>query len=96
MANMAVFMPGQRYLLLLAAPASPGGLTTTVGLNQGAFLIAEREGRTLALNGRGNVGLLDGLSTWGQSLAQAAVVPDADAGEGVVDLVRALAVESRP
>ncbi len=35
------FVPGERYLLLLSAPAEPGGFTSTVGLDQGAFRFVE-------------------------------------------------------
>jgi hypothetical protein len=51
---------GQDYLLLTTAPSSVG-LSSTVGLEQGAFKIYDQGGTEVAVNGLGNVGLAQGL-----------------------------------
>jgi hypothetical protein len=52
------YRKGQRMLLLLTAP-SPLGLSSPVGLEQGRFRIERgADGREVAINGRGNAGLL--------------------------------------
>jgi hypothetical protein len=53
---------GQAYLLLTTAPSAVG-LSTTVGLGQGAFTVIGKPGQELAVNGNNNLGL--GLETTG-------------------------------
>jgi hypothetical protein len=53
---------GQDYLLLTTAPSAVG-LSTTVGLGQGAFTLSGKPGQELAVNGNNNLGL--GLETTG-------------------------------
>ncbi|MBN1477900.1 hypothetical protein JXA47_14190 [Candidatus Sumerlaeota bacterium] len=96
MDNMATFAPGERYLLLLAAPVRPGGLTTTIGLDQGAFHLEEIEGQFVALNGRNNLGLLSGLSPSGRMRAQSVIQGAGDQGDQLLALVRALAMGTTP
>ncbi len=50
-----------RDYLLLTTPASAIGLSTTVGLDQGAFLVSGKPGQELAVNGNHNRGLLNGM-----------------------------------
>jgi hypothetical protein len=53
------YAKGQELLLLLR-PVSEYGLTSPVGLEQGRFRISrDRNGRAMALNGRGNLGLFN-------------------------------------
>ncbi len=52
---------GQEYLLLTTRPSSVG-LSTTVGLGQGAFGLIGKPGQELALNGNQNRGLFLGMS----------------------------------
>jgi hypothetical protein len=47
---------GQEYLLL-TTPRSAIGLSTTVGLGQGLFVISGKEGQEVAVNGNHNYGL---------------------------------------
>jgi hypothetical protein len=94
--NMAAFQAGERYLLLLAAPQRPGGLTTTIGLDQGAFHLEEIEGELVARNGRNNLGLLRDLSPSGRARAQAATQGLGDQGDQLLGLVRALAEGATP
>lgn len=85
------FVPGERYLLLLSAPGAPGGLTSTVGLDQGAFRFVE-DGTSHTerlLNGRANFGLLSGLSSAARARMNQ-TQPGGDA-ESLLDAVRALA-----
>ena len=52
---------GQELVLLLG-PVSEYGLTSSVGLEQGRFLISrDAKGKALAVNGRGNLGLFDSV-----------------------------------
>lgn len=56
------YRKGQHVLLLLNA-VNENGLTSTVGLQQGRFRIENGpDGQPVALNGNGNVGLLDGVA----------------------------------
>jgi hypothetical protein len=94
--GLAQFVPGERYLLLLAPADSPKDLTTTIGLDQGAFrFMQDEQGRRVLLNGRANAGLLDRLSPQ----AQARVLPlsqTADPADAILATVRALAAETAP
>jgi hypothetical protein len=51
---------GQDYLLLTTAPSAIG-LSTTVGLGQGAFQVTGKAGQELAINLNHNLGLLNGV-----------------------------------
>lgn len=51
---------GQDYLLLTTAPSAIG-LSTTVGLGQGAFRVTGKPGQELAVNENHNLGLLRGM-----------------------------------
>jgi len=51
---------GQDYLLLTTAPSAIG-LSTTVGLGQGAFRVTGKPGQELAVNENHNLGLLYGM-----------------------------------
>jgi hypothetical protein len=54
---------GQEVLLFMNAE-NANRLTSPVGLEQGRFSISQdREGKSLAVNGRGNVGLFQGMAT---------------------------------
>lgn len=52
---------GSDYLLL-TTPPSVIGLSTTVGLGQGAFQLTGKPGQELALNGNANLGLFSGMN----------------------------------
>lgn len=61
---------GEEYVLFTTAPSS-AGLSTTVGLGQGLFrIIANADGRDLAVNELNNMGLFDGPVQYSE-LAQA-------------------------
>ena len=51
---------GQDYLLLTTAPSAIG-LSTTVGLGQGAFRVTGKPGQEVAVNENHNLGLLYGM-----------------------------------
>lgn len=51
---------GGEYLLFVTRPSS-AGLSTTVGLSQGAFKIMTRDKETVAVNGLNNQGLFRGM-----------------------------------
>ena len=51
---------GQDYLLLTTAPSAIG-LSTTVGLGQGAFRVTGKPGQEVAINENHNLGLLIGM-----------------------------------
>jgi hypothetical protein len=53
------FAEGHDYLILATTP-SAAGLSTTVGLKQGAFKVAGKTGQETAVNGNDNVGLAAG------------------------------------
>lgn len=53
---------GQEYLLLITA-RSAAGLSTTVGLGQGRFVLQGKRGQELALNENHNHGLFRGMDT---------------------------------
>lgn len=59
--GMPVYRVGQEAVLFLH-PDSSLGLTSPVGLFQGAFTIEERDGRKVLQNGNQNWGLFKGLS----------------------------------
>jgi len=64
-------------LLLLLNPVSEYGLTSPVGLEQGRFrILRDSKGNATALNGRGNIGLFDQVSS---RLAERGVVPSRQA-----------------
>lgn len=59
--NAAGYRKGQDMLLLMIAP-SRYGLSSPVGLEQGRFrILRERSGREIAVNGRNNLRLFDGI-----------------------------------
>ena len=60
--DFPVLVEGGEYLLLVA-PAGPTGLTTTMGLGQGAFAVTNAGNVKQALNGASNVGLFDRMDT---------------------------------
>ena len=53
--------PGQDYLLLTTRPSAIG-LSTTVGLGQGAFTVTGKPGQELAVNENQNLGLFQGIN----------------------------------
>jgi hypothetical protein len=55
------FEQGHDYLILSTAP-SAAGLSTTVGLSQGAFKVGGKVGQEIAVNGNNNIGLYTGMS----------------------------------
>ena len=55
------FEAGHDYLILATAP-SAAGLSTTVGLSQGAFKVGGKPGQEIAVNGNNNVGLYAGMN----------------------------------
>lgn len=57
---MPVYQPGQTLLLFLIGDSSLG-LTSPVGLAQGAFRIVSEGGKRMAVNGFNNAGLFRGL-----------------------------------
>ena len=59
--GMPVYQVGQEVVLFLIADSSLG-LTSPVGLSQGAFTIEERDGRKVLQNGNQNLGLFKDLS----------------------------------
>ena len=59
--GMPVYRVGQEVVLFLVAE-SVVGLSSPVGLSQGAFTVVERQGRKVLLNGNQNAGLLRGLA----------------------------------
>ncbi|MBX3703251.1 MAG: hypothetical protein KF822_05715 [Steroidobacteraceae bacterium] len=62
--EFAGYRKGQHLLLMLIAP-SRHGLSSPAGLEQGRFLISrDAAGRELAVNGRANAGLLEGVGEW--------------------------------
>jgi len=61
--DAAGYYKGQEYLLLMNAP-SRYGLTSPVGMEQGRFrIVRDGAGRQLAVNGRGNALLMQGVPT---------------------------------
>lgn len=60
--DAAGYLKGQELLLMMIEP-SKFGLSSPAGLEQGRFLVSrDRNGRQVAVNGRRNLGLFDGLS----------------------------------
>jgi hypothetical protein len=55
------FEHGHDYLILATTP-STAGLSTTVGLGQGAFKVGGKVGQEIAVNGNNNVGLYAGMN----------------------------------
>ena len=68
---------GQDYLLLTTAPSAIG-LSTTVGLGQGAFRVTGKPGQELAVNENHNAGLLKGMGG-----ASSSLVPNQNSGGAV-------------
>lgn len=60
--DFPILVQGGEYLLLVA-PAGPTGLTTTMGLGQGAFAVTNAGNVKQALNGASNAGLFDRMDT---------------------------------
>jgi len=55
-------------ILLFLNPVSPYGLTSPAGMEQGRFrVLRDNKGNAYALNGRGNVGLFNGVLTTSSS-----------------------------
>ena len=52
--------------MILATPASSAGLSTTVGLAQGWFLVTGEGERKMAVNGFNNLGLFNGMEIQGK------------------------------
>jgi hypothetical protein len=59
--DLPKFEAGHDYLIL-ATNASGAGLSTTVGLSQGAFKVGGKAGQEIAVNGNNNVGLYAGMN----------------------------------
>jgi hypothetical protein len=55
------FEQGHDYLILATA-TSVAGLSTTVGLGQGAFKVGGKVGQEIAVNGNNNIGLYTGMN----------------------------------
>jgi hypothetical protein len=55
------FEQGHDYLILATA-SSAAGLSTTVGLSQGAFKVGGKVGQEIAVNGNNNIGLYAGMN----------------------------------
>jgi hypothetical protein len=55
------FEQGHDYLILATTP-SAAGLSTTVGLGQGAFKVGGKVGQEIAVNGNNNIGLYTGMN----------------------------------
>lgn len=62
---------GKEYLLLTTARSSIG-LSTTVGLGQGRFVLQGKPGQEMAVNDNQNYGLLDGMTPNAAATASAA------------------------
>jgi hypothetical protein len=59
--DAAGYYKGQEYVLLMNAP-SRYGLTSPVGMEQGKFrIVPDGAGRAMAVNGRGNASLMQGV-----------------------------------
>jgi hypothetical protein len=65
--GMPVYREGERVMLFLIAE-SPAGLSSPVGLSQGAFRISERQGKMTVRNEWNNAGLWAGLSPEADSI----------------------------
>lgn len=93
----AQYRKGEELLLLLG-PVSEFGLTSPVGLEQGRFrILRDKKGKALAVNGRGNFGLLSSVQKRAQtsglhlSPKVAALVKQPQAGPApLADLVDAI------
>ena len=59
--GMPIYQEGQEYVIFLIGDSSLG-LTSPVGLFQGAFFVIEENGRKMVINGNNNVGLFKELS----------------------------------
>jgi hypothetical protein len=59
--DLPQFEQGHDYLILATAP-SAAGLSTTVGLGQGAFKVGGKVGQEIAVNGNNNIGLYAGMN----------------------------------
>jgi hypothetical protein len=59
--DLPTFQQGHDYLIL-ATSASSVGLSTPVGLSQGAFKLGGKSGQEIAVNGNNNVGLYLGMN----------------------------------
>ena len=57
--DVPVLEVGKEYLLLTSLPG-PVGLSATIGLGQGCFLIFQQERQDVAVNAYGNLGLFAG------------------------------------
>src|SRR5262249_46456708 len=62
--DLPVLQQGREYLLFTTTP-SRIGLSTTVGLGQGAFRVEGAGDRAIVINAYGNAGLFDGLGPAG-------------------------------
>ena len=60
-ADFPLLREGNEYLLMIA-PAGPSGLTATMGLGQGCFVVSRGPDGKAALNGANNVGLFAGMN----------------------------------
>jgi hypothetical protein len=59
--DLPQFQQGHDYLILATSP-SAAGLSTTVGLKQGAFKVGGKPGQETAVNGNNNVGVYTGMN----------------------------------
>jgi hypothetical protein len=104
MTNAAGYRKGQEMLLFLRPP-SRYGLTSPAGLQQGQFMVSrDLAGRAMAVNGLGNVGLLQNVSL--RARARGVVLPGVAAKmstqrtgavdlDGLKQIVRAFAGANR-
>lgn len=79
---------GQEYLLL-TTPRSAAGLSTTVGLGQGRFVLLGKRGQEVALNDNHNRGLFRGMDTGPSGVASTpeGAVPYAVLADLIRDIV---------
>lgn len=89
----AVYGKGEELILFLNAP-NQHGLSAPIGLEQGRFrIVRDQSGKEMALNGRGNHRLLEGLSaavTQQLTPAQRQSVEEKSAGPIAVEELKAL------
>lgn len=88
LADLPRLVVGQEYLLL-TTPPSAVGLSTTVGLGQGRFVLQGKRGQEVALNDNHNSGLFRGMDTGPSGVASTpeGAVPYAVLADLIRDIV---------